>query len=203
METKRYGKLLSRTCRNNRNLRYFLLGGQNFADKTAPIWGSRNGPQNGSHSFSLNLICLCPGGLAPVLGSVSGPQNGDRFCRQNLSRRAKNSESFDCFRGRATKVLHTAGRSMVLQRRERLFSCSPHPANFYVHACSCKNMCGHKSSQGVENMLAALQNPGNQEVWKTSVTYLQKQSKRALFFARWQKFCRQNGPHFGVQKRTP
>ena len=151
METKRYGKLLSRTCRNNRNLRHFSHGGKNFADKTAPILGSRNGPQNGGHSLSLNLICLCPGGLAPVLGSVSGPQNGARFCRQNLSRRArkhdrlhgstapKNSESFDCFRGRATKVLqvlHTAGRSMVLQRREHLFSCSPHPANIYVHTCS-------------------------------------------------------------------
>ena len=66
-----------------------------------------------------------------------------------------------------------------------------------------KNMCGHKSSQGVENMLAALQNHGNPAVWKTSVAHLQKQSKLALFFARWQKFCRQNGPPFGVQKRTP
>ena len=142
METKRYGKLLSRTCRNNRNLApdFSRSVAKNFADKTAPILGSRNGPQNGpGHSLSLNLICLCPGGLAPVLGSVSGPQNGGRFCRQNLSRRAKNSESFDCFRGRATmvlQVLHTAGRSMVLQRREHLFSCSPHPANIYVHTCS-------------------------------------------------------------------
>ena len=41
----------------------------NFADKTAPVLGSKNGPQNGGHSFSLNLICLCPDDLAPVLGS--------------------------------------------------------------------------------------------------------------------------------------
>ena len=69
---------------------------------------SRNGPQNGGHSFSLNLICLCADDLAPVLGSVSGPQNGGRlsakFCRW-----AKNSASFDCFRRYATEVLHTAG----------------------------------------------------------------------------------------------
>ena len=79
LETKRYGKLLSRTCRNNRNLHYFSPGGKNFADKTAPVLVSRNGPQNGGHSFSLNLICLCPDDLAPVLGSVSGPQNGGRL----------------------------------------------------------------------------------------------------------------------------
>ena len=49
-----------------------------------------------------------------------------------------------------------------------------------------KNMCGHKCSQGVENKCL-----------------LQKQSKFLLFFAGWPKFCRQNGPRFGVQKRTP
>ena len=62
---------------------------------------------------------------------VSGPQNGGRFCLRNLSRRAKISESFDCFRGRATKVWHTAGCSMVLQRREHLFS------------TPCEHLCPH------------------------------------------------------------
>ena len=37
--------------------------------KRPPVLGSKNGPQNGGHSFSLNLICLCPDDLAPVLGS--------------------------------------------------------------------------------------------------------------------------------------
>ena len=55
-----------------------------FTDKTAPVLGSRNGPQNGGHSFSLNLICLCPDDLAPVLGSVSGPQNGGRLSAKFL-----------------------------------------------------------------------------------------------------------------------
>ena len=66
METKRCGKLLSRTWRNNRNLCYFSPVDKNFADETAPVLGSRNGPQNGGHPPSLNLIRLCPGGLAPV-----------------------------------------------------------------------------------------------------------------------------------------
>ena len=74
----------------------FSLGDHNFADKTTPVLGSKNGPQNGVHSFSLNLICLCPGDLAPVLGSKNGPRNGGRFCQQNFCRRAKNSASFDC-----------------------------------------------------------------------------------------------------------
>ena len=32
---------------NNRNLHYFSPGGKNFADKTTPVLGSKNGPQNG------------------------------------------------------------------------------------------------------------------------------------------------------------
>ena len=84
MEKQRNGKLLSRTCRNNRNSCYFSPGDQNFADKTAPVLGSRNGPQNGGHSFSLNLTCLCPDDLAPVLVSVSGPQNGGRLSAKFL-----------------------------------------------------------------------------------------------------------------------
>ena len=51
----------------------------NFANKTAPVLGSRNGPQNGGHSLSLNLICLCPGGF----GVRFWTQNGGRFCRRN------------------------------------------------------------------------------------------------------------------------
>ena len=106
---KTMGPSVSRTCRNNRNPCYFSPGDQNFADQTAPVLGSRNGPQNGGHSFSLNLICLCPDDLAPVLGSVSGPQNGGRFVGEIFCRRAKNSASCDCFRRYATEVLHTAG----------------------------------------------------------------------------------------------
>ena len=51
-----------------------------------------------------------------------------------------------------------------------------------------KNMCGHKRSQGVEN---------NCSLCETSVAYLRKQSKLALFFDRRQKFCRQTAPVLG------
>ena len=130
---KTMGPSVSRTCRNNRNSCYFSPGDQNFADQTAPVLGSRNGPQNGGHSFSLNLICLCPDDLAPVSGSVSGPQNGCRFVGKIFCRRAKNSASCDCFRRYATEVLHTAGLPWF---RSAASNCSPRPANVYAHTCS-------------------------------------------------------------------
>ena len=54
-----------------------------------------------------------------------------------------------------------------------------------------------------EQVPAALQNHGKAAAWKTSVAHVQKQSNLLLFFARGLKFRRQNGPRFGVQKRTP
>ena len=50
-------------------LAIFHLVTLKFFLQTAPVLGSKNGPQNGGHSFSLNLICLCPDDLAPALGS--------------------------------------------------------------------------------------------------------------------------------------
>ena len=48
-----------------------------------------------------------------------------RFRRRNLSRRAKNSASFDCFRGYTTKVLYR----WVFHFCRATSTCSPHPAN--------------------------------------------------------------------------
>ena len=100
--------------------------------KRPPFWGPFFGPQNGVHSLSLNLICLCPGDLAPVLGSKMDPKTGvvlsAKFCR-----RAKNSASFDCFRGYATEVLHTAGFPWFYSAAS---NCSPCPANMYVRTYS-------------------------------------------------------------------
>ena len=124
METQRYGKLRSRTCRNNRNSCYFSPGDQNFADKTAPVLGSRNGPQNGGHSFSLNLICLCPDDLAPVLGSVSGHQNGGRFVGKIFAAGRKIVQVTIVSAGTRQKFCIPLGHwvSMVSHRREQLFS---------------------------------------------------------------------------------
>ena len=86
----------------------FLLGDNNFADKTTPVLGSKNGPQNGVHSFSLNLICLCPGDLAPVLGSKNGPQNGGRFVGKIFAAGQKVVQVSIVSAG-TRQVLHTAG----------------------------------------------------------------------------------------------
>ena len=154
MEKQRHGKLLSRACRNNRTSCYFSPGDLKILPtKRPPFWGSKNGPQNGGHSFSLNLICLCPDDLAPVLGSRKLDPKTGAVCRQNFCRQAKNSASFDCFRRCATEVLHTAGplgshgfaapRAIVLHAL-RTFMPTPVLELF-------KNMCGHKCSPGVEN----------------------------------------------------
>ena len=126
METQR----LSRTRGNNRNLCFFSLGDNNFADKTAPVLGSKNGPQNGVHSLSLNLICLCPGDLAPVLGSVFGPQNGGRFVGKLLPPGEKKGK-FRLFPRVRDRGFAYRWVSMVLQRREQLF------------ATPCKHVCPH------------------------------------------------------------
>ena len=57
------------------------LGDNNFADKTTPVLGSKNGPQNGVHSFSLNLICLS-GRLGPRFGGQKRTPKRGSFCRQ-------------------------------------------------------------------------------------------------------------------------
>ena len=79
--------------------------------KRPPFWGSKNGPQNGVHSFQSQFDLLV-------------------FCRQNFCRRAKNSASFDCFRGYATGFAYR-WVSMILQRHEQLF------------ATPCKHVCPH------------------------------------------------------------
>ena len=99
--------------------------------KRPPFWGPKTGHQNGVHSFSLNLICLCPGDLAPFWGPFWTPNGvvlSAKFCH-----RAKNSASFDCFRGYATEVLHTAGFPWFYSAAS---NCSPRPANMYVRAYS-------------------------------------------------------------------
>ena len=80
MEKQRHGKLLSRTCRNNRTSCYFSPGDlKMLPTKRPPFWGPENGPQNGGRLSAKFL----PSG--------------------------ENSASFDCFRRYATEVLHTAG----------------------------------------------------------------------------------------------
>jgi len=87
------------------------------------------GPQNGVHSFSLNLICLS-GRLGPRFGVQKRTPKRGSFCQQNFCRRAKNSASFDCLRGYTTGFAYR-WVSMILQRREQFF------------AAPCKHVCPH------------------------------------------------------------
>ena len=54
-----------------------------------------------------------------------------------------------------------------------------------------------------EQVLAALQSPGNPAVWETSVAYMMKQSKLVLFSLGDNNFADKTTPVLGVQKRTP
>ena len=105
METQLYGKLLSRTRRNNRNF-FFSLDDNNFADKTTPVLESKTDPKWSPFTQS-QFDLLVSGRFGPRFG-VRFPKTGV-VLSANFCRRAKNSASFDCFRGYATEVLHTAG----------------------------------------------------------------------------------------------
>ena len=91
------------------------------------------------------------------------------------------------------KILSIDGPKTKRQKRSGFQGRQSGPPQF-------KNRCGHKRSQGVENNCwRRCKTMGTQwpAVCKTSVAYLRKQSKLALFFARRQKFCRQTAPVLG------
>ena len=50
-----------------------------FCRQTAPVLGSRNGPQNGGQVVRTQANQIETERVASILGSVSGPQNGGRF----------------------------------------------------------------------------------------------------------------------------
>ena len=62
-----------------------------------------------------------------------------------------------------------------------------------------KSMCGHTCLQGVANNWSWRCKIMETQRYAKPVVYPRKQSKLALFFARRQKFCRQNDPRFGVR----
>ena len=66
-----------------------------------------------------------------------------------------------------------------------------------------KSMCGHTCLQGVANNCSWRCKIMETQRYARPVVYPRRQSKLALFFARRQKFCRQNDPRFGVRFWTP
>ena len=120
------------------------------------------------------------------------------FCRQNLSRRAKNSKSFDCFCTCATEVFHAAAFPWFCSAAG---TCSPGSANIYGLTCSSSRTCVginvRRAWRTIARGAAKPWEPSGTAVCETSVAYLRKQSKLALFFDRRQKFCRQTAPVLG------
>ena len=137
--------------------------------------------------------------MASILGSVSGPQNGGRFVGKILvtgRKIARGSMVSARTRQKFSMPLlfhgFAAPQALVLDALRTFMA--THVLELF------KNRCGHKRSQGVENNCwRRCKTMGTQwpAVCKTSVAYLRKQSKLALFFARRQKFCRQTAPVLG------
>ena len=119
--------------RKQSKLALFFDRRQKFCGQTAPVLGSRNGPQNRGQVVRTQANQIEIEGAASILGSVSGVPKRGPFCRQNFSHRAKNSKSFDCFCAYATEVFHAAAFPWF---RSAAGACSPHPANIYGHTCS-------------------------------------------------------------------
>ena len=97
------------------------------------------------------------------------------------------------------KILSIDGPKTKRQKRSGFQGRQSGPPQF-------KNRCGHKRSQGVENNCWwRCKTMGTQwpAVCKTSVAYLRKQSKLALFFARRQKFCADKRPPFWGPETDP
>ena len=139
-----------------------------------------------------------------ILGSVFGHQNGGRFVGKIVVTERKKKHKFRLFLHVRDRSFPYRWVSMVLQRREYLFS------------TPCEHLCPHmflNSSRICADIHVCRAwrtiARGAVKPWKPSGmqnlgrVYPRKQSKLALFFARRQKFCRQNDPRFGVQKRTP
>ena len=106
-----------------------------------PFWGPFLDPKTG-------VVLPVPTKRPPFWGPFLDPKTGAKspghkqiklrlnewsFCRQNCGHRAKKSTSFDCFFMYATEVSHTAGFPGLCSAAS---TCSPHPANIYVHTCS-------------------------------------------------------------------
>ena len=64
-------------------------------------------------------------------------------------------------------------------------------------------MCGHKCSQGVENKCLRRCKTMEKQRHGKLLSRTCRNNRNSCIFSRRLKFCRQNGPRFGVQKRTP
>ena len=99
---------------------------------------------------------------------------------------------------RMRKILSIDGPKTKRQKRSGFQGRQSGPPQF-------KNMCGHKRSQGVEQLLAALQNHGNPVAQRYAKLLPRTcgNNRNLHYFSPGDKILPTNGPRFGVQKRTP
>ena len=131
-------------------------------------------------------------------GSVSGPQNGGRLVGKILITRRKIAQVAIVSAGTRHAGSHgfAAPQALVLHT---LRTCmSTHVLELF------KNMCGHKRSQGVENNCSRRCETMETQRYAKLPSRTCGNSRNLHYFSPGgKKFCRQNGPRFGVQKRTP
>ena len=98
-----------------------------------PRFGVQKRTQNGGHSFSLNLICLCPDDLAPVFGVRFWTPKRGPFVRNFFAAGRKIVQVSIVSAGTRQKFCIPPGHwvPMVLRRREQLFS------------TPCERLCPH------------------------------------------------------------
>ena len=169
--------------------------------KRPPFWGPFLDPKTGAKSPGHKQIKLRLNEWTPFWGPFLDPKTGVVLSAKLWSPSEK-KHKFRLF-------LHVRDRSFpyrwvsrALQRREYLFStpCEhlcPHMFLNSSRACADIHACRAWRTLGRGGKIMETQR------YAKPVVYPRKQSKLALFFARRQKFCRQNDPRFGIQKRTP
>ena len=108
MKTQRCGKLLSRTCRNNRNSCYFSPGDQKFCRQKGPRFGVQKRTPKWRPLLKSHFVLLVSGRLGPRFKvHFWSPKRGP-YCRQNFCCRTEKHCNFRFFL-QVCEVLHTAG----------------------------------------------------------------------------------------------
>ena len=133
MEKQRRGKLLSRTCRNNRTSCYFSPGGLKILPTKRPPFGVQKRTPKWRPLIQSQFDLLVSGRLGPRFGVQKTDPKTGAVCRQNFCRRAKVVQVSIVSAGTRQKFCIPLGHwvHMVLQRREQLFS------------TPCERLCPH------------------------------------------------------------
>ena len=177
-----------------------------FCRQNGPRFGVQKRTPKWRPLIQSQFDLLVSGRLGPRFGVQKTDPKTGAVCRQNFCRRAKIVQVSIVSAGTRQKFCIPLGHwvPMVLQRREQLFS------------TPCERLCPHLFLNCSRTCVAI----NVRRAWRTSACGAAKPWKSsgmenfcrvraetieplAIFRPVTLKFCRQNGPRFGVQKRTP